>query len=77
MCDIARKVAICVRIYAEHEMQVSARGFQVQYYDDILSRYANQTFVDRYIDEGITGTSIHKCELFMRMLKGEKEKSLI
>ena len=46
----------------------------MQYYDDILSRHADWTLVDRYIDEGITGTSIHKRESFMRMLKDAKEK---
>lgn len=30
--------------------------------------------MDRYIDEGITGTSIHKRESFMRMLQDAKEK---
>ena len=32
--------------------------------------------MDRYIDEGITGTSIHKRVSFMRMLQDAKEKKI-
>lgn len=71
---MARKIAIYARVSTEHEAQISALENQVQYYDDILSRHADWTLVDRYIDEGITGTSIHKRESFMRMLKDAKEK---
>ena len=71
---MARKVAIYARVSTEHEAQISALENQVQYYDDILSRHADWTLVDRYIDEGITGTSIHKRESFMRILKDAKEK---
>ena len=39
-----------------------------------MSRHADWTLVDRYINEGITDTSIHKRESFMRMLKDAKEK---
>ncbi len=71
---MARKVAIYARVSTEHEAQISALENQVQYYDDILSRHADWTLVDRYIDEGITGTSVHKRESFMRILKDAKEK---
>jgi DNA invertase Pin-like site-specific DNA recombinase len=46
----------------------------VQYYDELLQRHPDWELVDRYIDEGITGTSIHKRESFMRMLQDAKEK---
>lgn len=71
---MARRVAIYARVSTEHEAQISALENQVQYYDDILSRHKDWTLVDRYIDEGITGTSIHKRESFMRMLKDAKDK---
>lgn len=32
----------------------------MQYYDELLQRHPDWELVDRYIDEGITGTSIHK-----------------
>ncbi len=47
-----RKVAIYARVSTEYEAQLSALDNQVQYYD-------------RYIDEGITGTSTKKRKNFM------------
>ena len=71
---MARKVAIYARVSTEHEAQISALENQVQYYDELLQRHPDWELVDRYIDEGITGTSIHKRESFMRMLQDAKEK---
>ena len=71
---MARKVAIYARVSTEHEAQISALENQVQYYDELLQRHSDWELVDRYIDEGITGTSIHKRESFMRMLRDAKEK---
>jgi DNA invertase Pin-like site-specific DNA recombinase len=44
----------------------------VQYYDELLERHPEWELVDRYIDEGITGTSIHKRDGFLRMVKDAK-----
>ena len=71
---MARKAAIYARVSTEHEAQISALENQVQYYDELLQRHPDWELVDRYIDEGITGTSIHKRESFMRMLQDAKEK---
>jgi DNA invertase Pin-like site-specific DNA recombinase len=64
-----RKVAIYARVSTEHEAQISALENQVQYYDDLLLRHPEWELVERYIDEGITGTSIHKREGFLRMMQ--------
>ena len=68
-----RKVAIYARVSTEHEAQLSALDNQVQYYDDILEKHPNWTLYDRYIDEGITGTSIKKRKNFIRMMKDAHE----
>ena len=67
-----RKVAIYARVSTEHEAQISALENQVQYYDELLERHPEWELVDRYIDEGITGTSIHKRDGFLRMVKDAK-----
>ena len=67
-----RRAAIYARVSTEHEAQISALENQVQYYDELLQRHPELTLVDRYIDEGITGTSIQKRGSFMRMLKDAK-----
>ena len=69
-----RKVAIYARVSTEHEAQISALENQVQYYDELLQRHPEWELVDRYIDEGITGTSIHKREGFLRMMQDAQKK---
>lgn len=64
-----RKVAIYARVSTEHEEQLSALGYQVQYYDEILKNHPEWELYDRYIDEGITGTSINKRKNFLRMIQ--------
>lgn len=64
-----RKVAIYARVSTEHEAQLSALDNQIQYYDKLLTQYPEWELYDRYIDEGITGTSVKKRKNFMRMLK--------
>ena len=67
-----RKVAIYARVSTEHEAQLSALENQVQYYDDLISRHPDWVLYRRYIDEGITGTSIAKRKNFVRMMEDAK-----
>ena len=67
-----RKVAIYARVSTEHEAQLSALENQIQYYDDILNKHPDWILYDRYIDEGISGTSIKKRKNFMRMMEDAK-----
>ena len=67
-----KRVVIYARVSTEHEAQISALENQVQYYDEILKRHPDWILVDRYIDEGITGTSINKRESFLRMMEDAK-----
>lgn len=64
-----RKVAIYARVSTEHEAQLSALENQVQYYEDLLKYHPDWIVYDKYIDEGITGTSVKKRKNFMRMIK--------
>ena len=66
---MGRKVAIYARVSTEHEAQINALENQIQYYDNKLSEHPDWELYDRYIDEGITGTSVNKRKNFMRMLK--------
>jgi len=66
---MARKVAIYARVSTEHEAQLSALENQVQYYDNILAAHPDWELYGRYIDEGITGTSIKKRKNFKRMIE--------
>ncbi|MDO4962820.1 MAG: recombinase family protein, partial [bacterium] len=64
---MSRKVAIYARVSTEHEAQLSALENQIQYYDNELAKHPDWELYERYIDEGITGTSVLKIKNFMRM----------
>ena len=64
-----RTVAIYARVSTEHEAQLSALENQVQYYDNLLAMHPDWEVYDRYIDEGITGTSVKKRKRFMEMME--------
>lgn len=67
------RVAIYARVSTEHEAQISALENQIQYYDNILKTHPNWVLYEKYIDKGITGTSILKRDSFVRMMKDAKE----
>ena len=64
-----RRVAIYARVSTEHEAQISALGNQIQYYDNIMNQHPDWILYERYIDEGLTGTSVHKRPNFLRMIR--------
>ena len=68
-----RIVAIYARVSTEHEAQISALGNQIQYYDNLFEQHPEWELYERYIDEGITGTSVKKRKNFMRMMKDASE----
>ncbi len=64
-----RTVVFYGRVSTEHEAQLSALENQMQWYDDIAKRFPNWTVINKYIDEGITGTQAKKRPSFMRMIE--------
>ena len=67
-----RKVAIYARVSTEHEAQINALENQSQYYNNILAQHPEWELVGRYVDEGITGTSVKKRKNFLRMMEDAK-----
>ena len=68
-----RTVAIYARVSTEHEAQLSALENQVQYYDNLLAMHPDWTLYERYVDEGITGTSVRKRQSFIRMMEDAED----
>ncbi len=68
-----KRVAIYARVSTEHEAQISALENQLEWYQAILNNQPNWILVDRYIDEGITGTSAMKRPEFLRMVEDAKD----
>jgi len=64
-----RKMVFYGRVSTEHEAQISALENQMKWYDDQLKYHPNWDVVDRYIDEGITGTQAKKRPAFLKMIE--------
>lgn len=67
-----RNMVFYGRASTQHEAQLSALKNQMQWYDDKAARHSNWTVVDKYIDEGITGTLAKKRPSFMKMIEDAK-----
>ena len=64
----SRKVVFYGRVSTEHEEQLNAFRNQMQWYEELSRSYPEWNIIDRYMDEGITGTQTNKRPDFMRMI---------
>lgn len=60
------------RVSTEHEAQLSALENQIQWYDDQAKYHPNWNVLNKYIDEGITGTQAKKRPAFLQMIEDAK-----
>lgn len=67
-----RRAVFYGRVSTQHEAQLAALENQMQWYDDQIKYHPNWLIVERYIDEGITGTLAKKRPSFMRMIEDAK-----
>lgn len=70
-----RKVAIYGRVSTEHEAQLAAFKNQQAWYGGIIKQHSDWVIVDRYYDEGITGTAAQKRPAFMNMLQAARRRA--
>lgn len=68
-----RKIVFYGRVSTEHEAQLVALENQMQWYEDQATYHPNWTVLDKYIDEGITGTQAKKRPAFMQMIEDAKQ----
>lgn len=68
-----RKIVFYGRVSTEHEAQLAALENQMQWYEDQATYHPNWTVLDKYIDEGITGTQAKKRPAFMQMIEDAKQ----
>lgn len=67
-----RRVVFYGRVSTEHLEQLSALENQMSWYDNIAASHDDWEIVDKYIDEGITGTSVKKRKAFLKMIQDAK-----
>jgi DNA invertase Pin-like site-specific DNA recombinase len=68
-----REMVFYGRVSTQHEAQLVALENQMKWYEDQMKYHPNCNLVERYIDEGITGTLAAKRPEFVRMLEDAKE----
>ena len=70
--DIPLRVTFYARVSSESDEQLNSLENQISYYRDLIQRNAAWTFVDGYIDEGLSGMTTKKRENFHRMIADGK-----
>ena len=71
--DISLRVTYYARVSSESDEQLNSLGNQISYYEDLIKRNSNWTFVPGYIDEGLSGISTKKRENFNRMIDDARD----
>ena len=71
--DISLRVTYYARVSSESDEQLNSLGNQISYYEDLIKKQPNWTFVPGYIDEGLSGISTKKRENFNRMIEDAAE----
>lgn len=70
--DLPLRVTFYARVSTDKDEQLNSLENQVQYYTDLIQSKPNWTYVEGYVDEGISGTSTKKRDSFNRMIADAK-----
>ncbi|MBU5627676.1 recombinase family protein [Oscillibacter sp. MSJ-2] len=70
--DLPLRVTFYARVSTDKDEQLNSLENQVQYYTELIQSKPNWTYVEGYIDEGISGTSTKKRDSFNRMISDAK-----
>lgn len=70
--DLPLRVTFYARVSTDRDEQLNSLENQVQYYTELIQSKLNWTYVEGYIDEGISGTSTKKRDSFNRMIEDAK-----
>lgn len=66
--DIPMRVTYYARVSSEKDEQLNSLGNQISYYEDFIKKNPNWTYVEGYIDEGLSAATTKKRENFHRMV---------
>ena len=70
--EIPLRVTFYARVSSESDEQLNSLGNQVQYYSELIRKNINWTYVDGYVDEGLSAATTKKRENFHRMVEDGK-----
>ena len=70
--DLPMRVTYYARVSSEKDEQLNSLGNQITYYEDFIKKNQNWTYVEGYIDEGLSAATTKKRENFHRMVDDGK-----
>lgn len=70
--DLPLRVTFYARVSTDKDEQINSLENQIQYYTELIQSKPNWTYIEGYIDEGISGTSTKKRDSFKRMIRDAK-----
>ena len=70
--DLPLRVTFYARVSTDKDEQLNSLENQVQYYTELIQSKPNWTYIEGYIDEGISGTSTKKRDSFLQMIEDAK-----
>ncbi len=70
--DLPLRVTFYARVSSESDEQLNSLGNQVSYYEELIGKNVHWTYVDGYIDEGLSAATTKKRENFHRMVEDGK-----
>ena len=70
--DIPLRVTFYARVSTESEEQINSLDNQISYYQDMIQKNTKWTYVDGYIDEGLSAATVTKRKHFHHMIEDAK-----
>ena len=70
--DLSLRTTYYCRVSTDSDVQLNSLDNQLDYYENYIKGKSAWTFVEGYIEEGVTGTRADKRPSFMRMIKDAK-----
>lgn len=72
LLNLPLKVTFYARVSTDKDVQLNSLDNQVYYYKNYITSNPNWTYIEGYIDEGLSGTSTHKRKSFLKMIADSK-----
>ncbi len=72
--DLPLRVTFYARVSTDREEQLNSLENQVMYFNNLIKKQDNWTFVQGYVDEGLSGKSVKKRVQFLEMIEDAREK---
>lgn len=73
LIDLPLRVTYYARVSTDRDEQLNSLENQVMYFENYIKSQDNWIFIDGYVDEGISGTSVNKRDNFLKMINDAKK----